>query len=236
MKPILLLATFLVLQPCAFTQTVEIETVLINKAISEGRWSTEELPEIGSRWRQLKSQYPEMQYDTLEGQVIVEGIINFPGINKQNAFRRIKEWAAINFSDVESAVHYEDLESGKMIFKGYVEVTSYTKIQFLWNEELVPTTSNLYFTLILTVKDEKAKVRFEYLRFQNYRAGYMLGSYYVPGEWEETSLKSFFPIVYKKSSTWEGAFKMLTNCKASLMRLLPSMERYVGGINADYRF
>lgn len=232
----ILLSALLACASLAQGQTVAIEEAILNKGIVEKRWSPEEMPEIGKKWAQLKARYPAMQFDSVSGETIVEGVITFPGIQKQRAFKRLQEWAAIHFTDADAVKRHEDLEAGKLIFKGYVGVTHLAKVRLLWETELVPTTSNLYFTLTFTVKDERAKVRLDQLRFRNFRRGYSYGSLYAPGEWEETPLQGFFPVVERKSSTWESVYDLLSRCDAELRAQLASMERYVRDVDADYRF
>ena len=235
MKKILVFGLMVLAQWC-FGQTVEIETALLNRGIEENRWSQEGMMERGRKWAKVKGNYPVMQYDSLSGEVILDELITFPGITKSQAFKRMKEWASINFSNVDDVIEYEDMESGKLFFKGYVEITHLIQVRFLWARDTYPTRSNLYFTLSLTIKDEKAKVRFENLRFISHRAGFATSTYYVPAESIETSLRSYLPVAWSSPNTWEDTFDLLRNSMTSLRRFPLSMQRYIRAINEDYKF
>ena len=41
---------------------------------------------------------------------------------KGQAFKRVKEWAALRFGKLDDVLEYEDAESGKIIVEGWVPV------------------------------------------------------------------------------------------------------------------
>jgi hypothetical protein len=236
MKKLLTVAGMAIASLC-FAQTAEIENELINRQFSEGKVSPAVAQEKAKAWRTMRDQYPKVPFDTVSNRVVVERVIAFPGISKAIAFKRCKEWAALNFRKLDSVVEYEDVESGKLILEGYVEVTHLVSFENIWGaQKSLPTKSDLHFSLVLTLVDGKAKVAYHNLRFSDYVPGYASGSSYVPGEWVDRSFESLFPIVNRDYSKWKGIMDLVVNSLSDINRTAPALERYITDYNRDYKF
>jgi len=218
-------------------QTVALEAAYLNKQISEKKWTSEESSSISKAWSQIKGQYPKFPYDSVEKKIWIENVIEFPGTTKATAFKRVKEWGALHFGKLETVLEYEDIETGKIILEGFSEISHLTKGITTWfQNKPIPTTSNLYFSLVITLKDGKAKVHYENLEFRHWRDGYSLGSYYVPGEWERSTFHTYFPITARPSDTWVVTLDLMRKSLIELQATAPSLERYIKAAGDDYRF
>lgn len=218
-------------------QTVELEEAYVNKCISEKTWTQIESTDRGKQWKALRAVYPKIPYDTATKMVTVEHIVTFPGVAQAQAFKRVKEWGALHFGSLDAVTDYEDAESGKIIMEGFVPVTYEATFENMWGTtKSVPTFKSLYFSLVVTVKDGKAKVRYENLKYHYTVGGYMAGSVYVPVEVVRLPFGVGFPITAGAPGTWKGAVELLNKTMSELNATAPSLEKYVREVTADYGF
>lgn len=226
----------LLVLPCmAMGQSIEAELNYLSEAQRRGDLTPQQLTERASKIRKMKDEYPVMQWDSLERRVVLDKVITFPGVGKQQAWKRMKEWAALNFNKLDAVVEYEDYESGKLIIEGYVEILHLAAYKTIWGKR-IPETSDLHFSMIVTVKDERAKVQFRNLRFKYYVPGYVSGSTYVSPEIYEKSLGYMLPMTSNEPEVWDIYFSLLRNSLQDLNERAPSIERYVRSVSEDYRF
>jgi hypothetical protein len=218
-------------------QTVEIEAEILNRGISEKKWDPVETQERAKLWKQERGNYPKIPYDTVLKKVIFQHIIKFDGISKQQAFKRCKEWAAFEFNKLDAVTEYEDAESGKLILEGWVRIPFTQTYKNVWgNTKSAPSWSDLYFSLMVTLVDGKAKVSYHNLRFESYIPGYAIGNIYIPSEIVKSRFESLFPIVDHDFASWGGIFDLLRNSLADINATAPSLEKYINGLGGDYRF
>jgi hypothetical protein len=169
--------------------------------------------------------------------VTIVDVIEFPGITKAQAFKRAKEWGALNFGDLESVLEYEDFETGKIILEGFTEITQLTRYKGVWGgSRMAPTSSKLYFSLVITIKDGKAKVQYENLEYRYWHSGYASATFYVPGEWFINSINSYFPVTSLAPDMWEPTIEMLQNSVRQLKSTAPSLSKHILESVDDYRF
>jgi hypothetical protein len=232
MKHVFLLSAVLY-SALSVAQTIQIETdYLMDPAKNEASDQ-----ERGRVWRNTREMYPELPYDPLTGEFVFEQVISFPGVSKAQAFRRCKEWASFNFRQLDATIDYEDFESGKIIIDAYVNIRYLISYQNLWgNIKTTPRRTELEFTLVFTVVDDKAKVSYRNLRYRNLIESYFSGGVYVPSEVVYTYFEDLFPVVSGHHSKWVGSIDLIKNSVRSLNATAPSLERYVRAYAADYRF
>jgi len=228
---------FLLLPLWASGQTVDIEADILNKGIAEKRWDVSGIQERAKLWKQERGNYPIIPYDTATKRVVFQQIIKFPGISKVQAFKRCKEWAAFEFNKLDAVIEYEDVESGKLILEGYVNIPYTGSFKNMWgNIKSVPTSSDLYFSLMITVMDGRAKISYHKLRFHSFVPGYVIGAIYVPSETISNSFESLFPIVDHDFAAWSGIFDAVRNSLLEINSTGPALEKYVRALESDYRF
>lgn len=219
-------------------QTVEIEQAFLNKQIADKKWSPEEMQERGRMWKIIKEKYPVLPFDTATRSLKVVKIIEFPGITKAQAYRRVKEWGSLNFADLESVIDYEDFESGKIILEGWRRIWfSNTTTNFWGNVRSFPDERRLLFSLVITIKDGKAKVEYENIKYKYIIPGYInTMNVYVPQQIFILPLVIAFPLVNSEPGTWEGAIDMMNSTLRAFNETGPEIEKYIRAVNEDYKF
>lgn len=220
-------------------QTVAIEKALLNQALKDGPLTAAEVTERARMLREIEKIYPVIPYDSTTGRVVIpDVVISFPGVAKVQAFRRVKEWAALIFNDLESVVEYEDQESGKIILEGWTSVFYSSSFKNIWgNVKSVPDERRLMFSLIVTVKDGKAKVGYQNLKYRHTIAGYInSANQYVPKQEFEFPVLSAFPLAFSEPGSWKGAIDLMNKTMAELNGTAPSLEKYIRAVVKDYDF
>ena len=218
-------------------QTVELETQYLMSPANNADYDPQLVQERGRVWRYTREQYPALPYDSLTGSLLFEKVIEFPGITKAQAYRRCKEWVSFSFRHLDRAIDYEDFESGKIIIDGYVNIKYLTSYMNLWgNIKTIPQRTELEFTLVITVVDNKAKVTYRDLRFRNLIQSYINSGVYIPSEVVYTYFEDLFPVVANHHAKWDGIISLIRNAVGSLNATAPSLERYVQQYWDDYRF
>lgn len=218
-------------------QTVEIESAFINKSISEKKWDVTETTTRGKMWQQVRKEYPVLPYDTTTREIKIVDIITFPGISKEAAYRRAKEWAALNFGKLAAVTEYENEASGKIILEGFSKIHYTGRTPNLWGKlRASPEKIDLYYSLVLTFKEGKAKIQYKNIQFKSFVPGYSTATFYVPGEIVTTSFEQMFPIVSHDPDSWEVYFDLLKQSVAEFKATAPSLEAYIKGQDEDYRF
>lgn len=236
MLKIILLATGMSVASLSLGQTVAIEEAYLNASISSGRWTQEEASARGKKWAKFKAQYPVLPYDAETGRFEVKELISFPGVSRGTAFKRAKEWAALRFGKLSEVTEYEDAETGKLIFEGYMEITHMAMKPTMWGKlRAAPSSSRLHFSLIVTIKDGKAMVEFENLRFRYWIPPSTIGIY-VPGEWQSYGIGGYFPIVSKDVEGWEIVGDMVKSVFTELKWVAPSLESHIKKAAEDNGF
>jgi hypothetical protein len=81
-------------------------------------------------------------HDSITHKVTYQGVVQIPGINRNELYSRAKEWFAKNFKSVKDVLQMDDKEAGKLIGKGNFDIGD-----------------NCYynFTLSIFIKDNKYK-------------------------------------------------------------------------------
>lgn len=232
---------FFILMVCApwvgWGQTVEIEEAYLNNMVKNAIVNQAEAMNIARAWKDVKSIYPVIPFDTATKEILVEKVIAFPGITKAQAFKRVKEWAALNFGKLDAVLEYEDLETGKIILEGFVHISYEITYEGFWGKiKSAPTGTDLKFSLVVTLKDGKAKVKYENLAYKSVIGGYMAGSTYVPRETVVSRIVMGFPLVAGPPSSWRGNFDLLNKTMRELNATAPSLEKYVRAVVDDYGF
>lgn len=239
MKNVILFWALWMAPVCVISQTVAIEKALLNKALKDGTMTAEEVTDRVRMLREIEKIYPAIPYDSTTGRIVIpDVVISFPGVTKVQAFKRVKEWAALTFNDLESVVEYEDMESGKIILEGWTSVVYSSSFKNIWGKvKSVPDERRLMFSLIVTVKDGKAKVGYENLKYRHTIAGYInSANQYVPKQELEYPVLVSFPLAFSEPGLWKGAIDLMNKTMDELKSAAPRLEKYVRAFVEDYGF
>ena len=225
----------------AFGQSPELEKELLNKAWKNGEITADDAKERVKMLKEIESDYPILPYDTISGVLNITRIISFPGVTQLQAFKRMREWAALNFGSIDAALNYEDDESGKLIFKGWTPVWYSATFKNIFGNiktAAFPEKRELHFSMVVTVKNARAKVEFKNLRYKHIIAGGIspITNQYVPTYEYEYPVTAAFPLAMTPVGTWKGTIDLIKNTMTALNTFAPSMEKHIRDLISDYDF
>lgn len=92
--------------------------------------------------------------------------------------------------------------------------------------------------MIVTVKNGKAKVEFENLRYKHTVPGFIspITNQYVPLQEYEYPATAAFPLAMTPVGNWKGTIDLIKNTMKSLNSFAPSMEKHIRELITDYEF
>jgi hypothetical protein len=228
---LLLIVSFLIASFC-YSQTPEIEKENMVKMYESGKVNLEEYQELVKQWHELLAdvgEYPKLPFNESLGIIRFE-FVNQYSFNKEVIFKRIKEWGAITFGALNSVLHYEDFESGKIILKGYFDIPYVADVKMWFRENEVVSSSKCYHTYIFTIKDNKLKVQITSLEYEiSYIAGYASGKY-------TRSVHSLYPVTADNLMQWKSKLSLLVNTDIEIKSLVKRMDMYIRSYQNDYDF
>lgn len=222
-----------------YSQTEQLEKESMSKRFGEGEFSAETYKIYGNDWRSMINEiggYPELPYDESSGQIKFK-IIQTTEQSKKTNYNRILEWTAINFGALSSVLHYKDYESGKIVVKGWFDVTHRNEYKNFWgkSKEGVQTTK-CYQTYIFTIKDSTVKTEIVDVRYKFKTYGYYSSSIYIPDRIFEVSIHEIYPITNFESSEWKENLDLLKQTSINIKKLTKNLGIYIKDYNDDYTF
>lgn len=221
----------------AWGQTAAMEEKYLNEAVTSGKLTQAEATYRARLWKEIRGEYPVIPYDTAKKELVFDQVIAFPGVTKAVAFKRVKEWAALNFGKLDAVLEYEDAESGKIILEGWTAVLYEDSYENVWGKmKAFPNNRDLTFSMVITLKDGKAKVEYENLKYRYWIWGLVLNGVYHPRELVHVGLEFGFPLISGDPGTWKGTFNLLSRTIAELNATGPSIEKHIRAADDDYRF
>lgn len=213
-----------------YSQTIEHESAQITKSYQNGDFSQSEFAGIAKKWNALLDEiggYPELPYDDKIGLVQFEFIKDLNGLNRAIIFDRVKEWAAINFSHMDAAFRYENLESGKIILKGSFEIPVLYEYKNFWgNEKEDIREGTCYQTYIFTIKDDKIKIQITNLSYEVRMSYYSSSTNTYTKATKIYSINEICPIILKDPLRWKEYLTMIKFTKDRIVVLVNSLESY----------
>ena len=215
-----------------FSQTEEIEKKSITQRYQNGEFSMESYQAYAKELKQMITDiggYPDLPYDEKLG-IIKFQFIETTNQSKEVNFKRTLEWAAINFGSLSSVLHYKDFESGKIIIKGYFDVTHKDQYKNFWGvSKQNLTTTSCYETFVFTIKENIIKVD---VLDVGYKFTYYFGGYNNI----EVSIHSVYPITDFKSDQWKGKIDLLNQTNLKMNKLIDDLGYYIQMNDGDYKF
>ena len=123
MKKIILLIILTFQTFCIHAQLPDSEKQSIDSLLKSGRLNSDQVIQLQKRMNSLN--YSEFKVNKNTGEIEISDILTFTNPDKKIIFQRCLEWIAINYGDL---VH-NDLESGKIIANGLIDLTHYSGYQ-----------------------------------------------------------------------------------------------------------
>ena len=237
-KKYTLLTAAFALRVLAWGQTIEIERAVLNAALKDGSLSSTEVQARVKALKDVEAIYPKMPYDSVGNDIVANQVITFPGVMKGQAFERAKEWAALHFGSLEAVTDYEYAEGGKLIFEGWTPMVYTATYQNIWgNIKEKSATARLIYSLVLTIKDGKAKVQYKNVKYRVSIPSYIgTTGLYVPAQEFTTAVGFAFPMAKSDPGTWRGTINFFNAVMASMNGTITSIETFLRATSEDNKF
>ena len=233
------LAVLCLISSMAWGQTLQLEKKSLNERFTRGDFSVEDYAKFAKDWRDMIASfggYPELPYDSVSGHIKFE-MVEQTGQPKHVNYQRIMEWAAINFGSLNSVLHYENYESGKIILKGSFDVTHKNIYGIMWGKplEALKTTRSKQ-TYIFSIKDNVIKAEIVDVRYEFFVYGYSAASQYIPDRTYEISIHNVYPITNFDSMEWKEKLDLLYQTNLKIKGLIGDLVLYIKDYNDDMNF
>jgi hypothetical protein len=235
-----LLFVLLILPAIAFTQTEELEKRSLTERYEEGEFSHETYLQYATEWRDLLLEYggyPDISFNNQNNRIEYIRIYEFPDFDKKDIYNRLLEWAAINFGELSSVLHYSDLESGKIILKGNFSIFYKGFYKNFWGNKKQKSISRKSFqTYIFTIKDNKLKLEVVNFTYKYKIYGYSAGNYYIPTETFELDIQDIYPVTNHEPLEWLANLDLLVKTKDKVVLLMYNIDTFINERTEDYSF
>ena len=217
----------------ASAQTLDIERVSLASRQVNKEITPEKFLRYGAEWKKIIASvggYPTMPYDEKSGQIKFK-MVHHTGVSKEVNYDRILEWAALKFGALSSVLHYDNLESGKIIIKGWFSITHKADYKNFWGvlKESINTTK-CYQTYVFTVKDNDIKVEIRGINYVFKSTAYSGVITY------EQSIDEFYPITQYESEEWKSKLEVLKETNSRIKGLFEDVSNYIMDYESDYNF
>jgi len=219
-----------------YGQTAEAEKKRLTERYQQKDFDEITYLEMAKEWNDILKRvegYPDLPYNAETNQIDFKWIQVFPELSKRIIYNRVLEWCAINYGNLETVMHYQDFESGKIIVKGYFEFYNIKRINRLFKDPLEETICN--HILVFTLHDNSLKVETKYLNytFTNYTwdSNYNLiaNSYNLP-------ITILYPVTDADMLDWMKRLSVLHETNKSLNGYATDLFKYIDNYNKDYDF
>lgn len=222
-----LLAAILLLSVAAKAQTLKIEFDSIESAFKQGK--VLQVDAIKKR-ALLEKIYPVLPYDTLIQDFSFSWVIDLPGVPKNVIFKRVKERCAALYGDIDAVLRYEDMETGKIIVKGYVPIHYKQSYQGLWKTREILSQADCYHTLVFTIKEGKMKYEMLNLTYRGSIAYSATNSTY------QYDFKSMFPVGMKSEIEIRNTLEVASDTFRAFDLIRKHFQTYILAWKSDYEF
>lgn len=224
----------------ALPQTRKVEAEKMSKSYQNGGISQSEYLEIGKKWNVMLDEiggYPELPYNAETGIVQYEFVKSFIGIDKKTIYNRIKEWAAVNFGRLDAVLHYENLETGKIVIKGSFELPVLYDYKTFWGKEKEDSREGTCFqTYIFTIKDEKLKIQITNLSYEVRMSYYSSSTNSYTKATTKLSIYEVCPVILKDPLRWKEYLTMIKFTSTEIIIFVNRLESYLNSFEQDYKF
>jgi len=216
-----------------YSQTEQLEEENLTKLLESGELSKSKFQTYGVYWREMIKEiggYPELPYDEKSKKLKFKWIHEIQQSKKIN-FNRILEWSAITFGSLSDVLHYKDFESGKIVIKGWFDVTHLNEYKNFWGKSLEGfKTTKCYETYVFTVKDDiiKIEVGNVFYRYQTYG--------YTSDGTVDVSIHSIYPITNFENTEWKEKLSLIEQTGNSIENLINNLVLYIEDYGNDYNF
>jgi len=222
-----------------YSQTEQLEEENLTKLLESGELSKSKFQTYGVYWREMIKEiggYPELPYDEKSKKLKFKWIHEIQQSKKIN-FNRILEWSAITFGSLSDVLHYKDFESGKIVIKGFYDITHKNEYKGFWGKSLEGfQTTKCYLTYIFTVKDDIIKTEVVDIHYKFAVYGYYSSGVYIPDRTIDMSIHRVYPITNFEIDKWREKLDLMHKTSIQIELLMYSLQSYIIDYNNDYSF
>ncbi|KPL20399.1 MAG: hypothetical protein AMS23_11035 [Bacteroides sp. SM1_62] len=224
----------------AIGQTKELEMAHLYEMVKSGQITNVTFNTYGKEWNNLLAEmggYPDLPYNERTKSIEFSQVLDLPNIDKRTIYNRILEWSALHFGSLNSVIHYDDFETGKIILKGWFGITYKFDTKSFWGiEKESISLSECSETYIFTIKDNKVKIEITNLQYESTIGGMYVAGSYIPESKTYRSIHSLYPITKDEPITWKGKLSLLEETKDNITLYLTSLYIYIENHINDYNF
>jgi hypothetical protein len=235
----LLAVTLLLFSITCHAQTDQLEKDNLTRRFENKEFSSEEFRTLAGNWRQVRANlggYPQLPYDTATKAIVFKKVLE----TKQSraiSYSRIMEWAAINFGSIDAVLQYGNSDDGKIILKGYFDVTHDKEVKNFWGQTKSGyATTKCFQTFVFTIKEGRVKAEVRDLKYEYSSGGYLSGSIYIPRTTIKTPIESTLPITNWEKNRWVEMLDLLSKTTTSINDSLDQLQKYISNYEKDYGF
>ena len=225
--------TLIFISSIIYSQTEQLEKENLTKRLETGELTKSKFQTYGVYWLDMIEEiggYPELPYDEKSKQIKFKWIQETEQSKKTN-FNRIIEWSAITFGSLSNVLHYKDFDSGKIVIKGWFDVTHLDEYKNFWGKSLEGfKTTKCYQTYVFTIKDDVIKIEVGnvYYRYQTYG--------YTSDGTIDVSIHSIYPITNFENTEWKEKLSLIEQTGNSIGTLVNNLFLYIEDYGNDYKF
>jgi hypothetical protein len=237
MKKLLIILALLILTFSVYSQTKEKEEQNLNQMIQNKTKPIEEIRLLADKWKKFLIDYgsfPLLPYNTTNNEIEYTFVKNFE-LSKEIIVNRIMEWSALNFGSINSVMHYNNFESGKIILKGNFPLFYVKDYKNFWGttKESI-NDKTCYQTYVFTVINNKLKVQITDIKYE-YAYFYTIGTTYTETT-KKLPMASLYPITNFESIDWKENLNILGETNKKIGLLVDDLFKYINDYKADYIF
>jgi Domain of unknown function (DUF4468) with TBP-like fold len=209
---------------CIYAQLTDAGKQSIDSLLKTGRLSQDQALQLQKKLNATDSY--EFKVNKSTGEIDISDILSFTNLEKKTIYQRCQEWIALNYGNLV----YSDLESGKIIANGLMDINHYAGYQTGFGvTKIIPIQTPVNYTMILTLKDNKIKYIITNItyNFKNFSETVDEISYPISALYQYKSL----------DQNWIRFFTVLNSSSDMFyISLKTSLVNYVKDVENDHNF
>lgn len=124
----------------------------------------------------LFSQYSKIPVDSATNKVVFTEVVEAKGVSKNDLYVAAKEWFVLTFKSADAVLQMDDNQNGRLIGKGYSEITLPPILG-------ISTTTRMYYTISISIKDDRFKYEISRIYYKSYAIAHNPSYISYPDSW-----------------------------------------------------
>lgn len=214
----------LLLNAQVYAQTIVLEGEALNTLITSQVKSQAENVQLVKDWQSFMKEntYPELPVDA-NGNVFYSEVVKLENVKKQLIFKKVKEWLALTYGNIEKVLHYEDIERGKIIAKGFFKTSVKMDVRkFFGGTKEGNGNFDVYHTLVFTIKDGKLKMDLSNLEYK-FETNYLDGTAFN----YKLNSSDLYPVVVTPKNKWKMSLNLMDDTNKNMTSFAEKVKIYI---------